>query len=138
MYWLNQFYECAIKINTDLTIMELNKFITSVSGEVKRSEITLATYNPRTLSAKARALLKANIKKIGIIGGMIWNRTTGNLLAGHQRISILDELNKYAGTPETDYLIRLDIVEMDAKTEIEQNIFLNNKNAQGDYDLNVL
>lgn len=118
--------------------MELNKYIKSLSGEVKRSEITLAAYNPRKISGDARKRLKANIKRIGIIGGLIWNKTTGNLLAGHQRILILDELNGYDGTEKTDYLIRLDIVELDTKTEVEQNIFLNNRNIQGEYDNTLL
>lgn len=118
--------------------MELNKYITSSSGEVKRSEIILAAYNPRKITAEARKKLKANIKRIGIIGGLIWNKTTGNLLAGHQRISILDELNRYDSSEKTDYLIRLDIVELDAKTEIEQNIFLNSRSVQGEYDNEML
>ena len=98
----------------------------------------MASYNPRKISDKARKALKANIKRIGIIGGLIWNKTTGNLLAGHQRISILDELNKYDGTLATDYLIRVDVVEMDPKTEKEQNIFMNSQSAQGEYDYDML
>jgi hypothetical protein len=110
--------------------METNLYQTD-SLEIKRSEIHLSDYNPRKITAKAKALLKKNIKGHGLMGGIIWNKVTGNLVAGHQRITILDELQGY---PENDYLIRVELVELTEQQEKEQNIFLNNKNAQGEYD----
>lgn len=101
------------------------------TAEIKRSEINLSPYNPRSIKDKNRALLKKNIKSVGLLGTLVWNKTTGNMLEGHQRIMILDELNGY---PENDYLLKVEVVEMDERTEKEQNIFLNNKNAQGEFD----
>jgi hypothetical protein len=67
---------------------------------------------------------------VGLLGGIIWNKRTGNLVAGHQRVSILDSLEGTA-----DYLLIVDMVDLDEATEREQNVFLNNKEAQGDWDL---
>ena len=76
-----------------------NKIKQSETKIVWRSEITPADYNPRKISEEARKQLKANIKKNGIIGGMVWNEQTKNLVSGHQKLSIADEVNKY--NPET-------------------------------------
>lgn len=103
--------------------------------EIKRSEITLSNYNPRKISDKARKLLKQNIKSNGLLGGLVWNRTTSNLVSGHQRLTIMDELQDY---PAKDYIVRVEVVEMDLKTEMQQNVFMNSKNGQGDFDSRLL
>lgn len=60
-------------------------------------------------------------------------------MSGHQRISIIDEVNKYnSDTKGNDYLIRVEVVHMDEKTEKEQNIFMNNRNVQGEFDSDML
>src|SRR5690606_28999715 len=119
--------------------MKVSKYISSQVGEINRSEINLASYNPRKISDNARKLLKANIKRLGVMGGIVWNERTGNLVGGHQKLSILDELQKYdPQTKENDYLIRVEKVSLDDKEEKEQNIFLNNKNAQGEFDKDIL
>lgn len=120
--------------------MELSKFIKSETLEVPRSTIKLADYNPRTITAEERKALKAGIKRFGLVGGIIANRQTGmTLVGGHQRLSVMDELNRYDPTkPETDYLVRVDVVEMDEKSEKELNILLNNPNAQGKWDNDAL
>lgn len=118
--------------------MELSKFISGKPVTIKRSQIKLANYNPRKISDKALKMLKANIKRVGLMGGLVWNSTTGNLVSGHQRLSVLDQLNKYEGNSETDYLIPVEEVNLDPKTEKEQNIFLNNQNVQGQFDNDLL
>ena len=40
---------------------------------VLRSQIKLAEYNPRRISEDARKALKANLKRLGLMGGIIWN-----------------------------------------------------------------
>jgi hypothetical protein len=100
--------------------------------KIKRSQIRLAEYNPRTITPEARKLLKDNIKRVGLLDPIIWNRTTGNVVSGHQRLQCLDTLNeKKAGD---DYELTVSAVELDEKTEKEQNIFMNNPFAQGEYD----
>lgn len=68
-----------------------------------------------------------------MIETLVWNKTTGNLISGHQRLKILDKLEK-----GKDYLLTVAQVEMDEKTEKEQNIFMNNNRAQGYYDIELL
>lgn len=114
---------------------ELSKYFTSETVEINRSDISLANYNPRRISAEARKKLKANIKQNGIIGGLVWNATTGNLVSGHQRLSVLDELNKY---PDTDYRVKVERIEVDLKKEKELNIFFNNSAVQGEFDYDLL
>ena len=107
--------------------------------EKMRSQINFANYNPRKITDKARKLLKKNLKERGLLGGIVFNLTTGNLISGHQRISIIDEVNRYnPDTKENDYSLRVEAVEMDLKTEKEQNIFMNNKSVQGEFEDEML
>ncbi|AQX84024.1 DNA methylase [Elizabethkingia bruuniana] len=119
--------------------MSTNKVKQSETRTILRSSFSFSDYNPRTISDDARKKLKANIKKNGIIGGLVVNEQTGNLVSGHQRISIADEVNKY--DPETgknDYEIKVEIINVDLKTEKELNIFFNSKSAQGEMDYTKL
>lgn len=107
--------------------------------ELSRSQISLAGYNPRKLSPEARKRLKANIKRIGLAGGIVWNETTGNLVSGHQRLTILDEIQHYnPETHENDYPVRVEVLRLSPKEEKEQNIFFNSQSAQGEWDNDLL
>lgn len=119
---------------------ELSKYCRSESAEVKRSEISFADYNPRKIGDEERATLKRGIRRFGLVGGIIVNKRTGmTIVGGHQRISVMDELNKYnPETHEGDYSLRVDIVDIDTKEEKELNILLNNPNAQGSWDIDAL
>lgn len=64
---------------------------------------------------------------------LVWNRRTGNLVGGHQRIAILDELEK-----SQDYCLTLAVIDVDEKKERELNVFLNNVNAMGEWDTAAL
>ena len=104
-----------------------------------RSEIHPAPYNPRTISDTALANIRRNIKKIGLLGGVVVNLQTMNIVSGHQRVSVLDSLNKYdPETHENDYQLRCDVIDVDEKTEKEQNIFMNNRSVQGEFDTDML
>lgn len=116
--------------------MELNKYFKSQSVELSRSAIHLASYNPRTISEEAKKSLKRGIKKYGLLGGIIVNKRTGmTVVSGHQRLAVMDELNKFPGN---DYAIRVDVIDVDAKAEKELNILLNNPNAMGSWDYDAL
>lgn len=107
--------------------------------EIQRSEIRFASYNPRKLSEDARKRLKANLKRIGLAGGIVWNESTGNLISGHQRLSILDEIQRYnPDTKDNDYPIRVEVLNLTDKEEKEQNIFMNSTTAQGEFDSDLL
>lgn len=116
--------------------MELSKYIKSESVELNRSAIHLADYNPRKLSDESRKTLKRGIKKFGLVGGIVVNKRTGlTVVSGHQRLSVMDELQKF---PENDYRIRVDVIDVDEKQEKELNILMNNPNAQGTWDFDAL
>lgn len=119
--------------------MRSSKIRQPESKEVKRSSINFANYNPRRITEEARKKLKANLKRVGLLGGIVWNETTGNLVSGHQRVSVIDEVNKYdPGTQENDYLLRVEVVHLDEKSEKEQNLFMNNRSVQGEFDDEML
>ena len=63
----------------------------------------------------------------------VWNQRTGHIVSGHQRISILDELE---GTD--DYDLQVAVVDMSEQDEKKLNIQLNNPVMQGDFDLDML
>lgn len=116
--------------------MELSKYIKSESVELNRSAIHFAGYNPRKLSDESRKTLKRGIKKFGLVGGIVVNKRTGlTVVSGHQRLSVMDELQKF---PDNDYRIRVDVIDVDEKQEKELNILLNNPNAQGSWDYDAL
>lgn len=98
-----------------------------------RRDIQGAPYNPRTITDKERKKLLRNIKTRGLLNSLVWNRRSGNLVSGHQRLTILDAL---MGTD--DYTIPVDVVDLSDKEEREQNIFFNNAAAQGSFDLDKL
>lgn len=116
--------------------MELSKYIKSESIELNRSAIHFADYNPRKLSDESRKTLKRGIKKFGLVGGIVVNKRTGlTVVSGHQRLSVMDELQKF---PDNDYHIRVDVIDVDEKQEKELNILMNNPNAQGTWDFDAL
>lgn len=117
-----------------------NKYFTSESVEILRSQINLHEKNPRSISTENRKALKRGIKKFGMVGGIVVNkRTNYTLVSGHQRLSVMDELQKYnPKTKENDYIIRVDLIDVEEKEEKELLILLNNPSAQGEWDYDTL
>ena len=96
-----------------------NKYFTSESVELLRSQIKLHEQNPRTIPEENRKALKRGIKKFGMVGGI--------------------ELQKFnPETKENDYLIRVDLIDVEEKEEKELLILLNNPSAQGEWDYDTL
>lgn len=109
------------------------------SREIMRSQMSFAYYNPRKISEDARKRLKANLKRIGLAGGIVWNENTGNIVSGHQRLAILDEIQRYnPQTQEGDYQIRVDVLHLTDKEEKEQNVAFNSTTMQGEWDNDLL
>ncbi len=100
---------------------------------VHRSQLKDAPYNPRVISDRAKQLIRDNIRKVGLVQPIIWNKRTGNIVGGHQRIAALD-----SAEGGSDYTLTVAQVDLDAKTEKEQNVFLNNSNAMGDFNIEAL
>lgn len=119
--------------------MKKNKIQQAEQRTVKRSDINFASYNPRVISEDARKKLKKNLQTVGLLGGVIWNERTGNLVSGHQKVSIMDTVNRYdTENGNNDYELRVEVVDFDEKTEKEQNLFMNNRKAQGQFDEDML
>lgn len=102
---------------------------------IKRSQINFAPYNPKNHTKEQINEIKKNIKRVAFLGGIVWNVITGNLIDGHKRVLALDVLNKYDGTPDTDYEVKVEKIELDLKTEKEQNIFQTQSRTQFDLDI---
>lgn len=102
-------------------------------ARVNRSQIKNAPYNPRRISEDAKDRIRGNLKKRGLMHPLTWNRRTGNLVAGHQRLAALDHLEAGA-----EYSLTVAVVDLDDAAEREQNIFMNNPLAQGDWDVDLL
>lgn len=103
--------------------------------ELKRSSINLNPFNPKYHSNEQLKQQKKNIRKVGFLGGVVWNAVSGNLIDGHRRVLALDSINKYDGTPETDYTIKVERVELDDKTEKEQMTYMAVGNSKADFNL---
>lgn len=71
--------------------------------------------------------------KVGLVEALVWNKQTGNLVGGHQRIGIMDDLEGTA-----DYLMDVCVIDVDLAREKEINVFLNNTAAMGTWDLDLL
>lgn len=107
----------------------------SSTQTVKRSEIKLNPYNPKRHTDDEVKLQVKNIKKNGYLGGIVFNIQSGNLIDGHRRVQALDTIHKYDGTPETDYDIKVETVDFDEKTELEQMTYMATQNAKADWNL---
>ena len=102
---------------------------------VKRSEIHMNPANIKAHTEKEIELQKKNLRSVGFLGGVVYNRLSGNLIDGHRRIKAMDIINKYDGTPETDYEIKVEAVDFDEKTEKNQLAFMALGNSKADYNL---
>lgn len=104
---------------------------------IPRSQINPAPYNPRTMDQGARKKLRESLKRWGLVEPLVWNRRTGHLVGGHQRLAEMDRLVGYPDkTP--DYEVPCAVVDLDEVEEKQLNVALNNPNLQGEYDWSAL
>jgi hypothetical protein len=115
--------------------MGVNKLEKYEIKTINRSEIHEADYNPRKITDSARKKLKRGMKTLGLLSPIIVNKTTMNIVGGHQRISIMDEENKY---PEKDYELTVAMVELSEQDEVKANVLLNNQGVMGEWDISAL
>jgi hypothetical protein len=122
-----------------VTQERLTKYQKFEAVRVWRHELVPHPKNPRQIAPEARRKLKKNIKAGGLLDTIIWNRATGYVVGGHQRLSILDELEKYeAETKSGDYQIDVLAVNLAEADELAMLAFLNNPASQGDFDTDLL
>lgn len=88
-----------------------------------------ADYNPRkdlNPSDPEYEKLKRSIEQFGYVEPVIWNKTTGRVVGGHQRLKVLLDM----GITEVDCVV----VEMDEEKEKALNIALNKISGEWDND----
>lgn len=94
------------------------------------SELKPAGYNPRKISEQALRGLAASIGRFGLVQPIVWNRRTGNVVSGHQRLRVLID----QGATETDVVE----VDLDETAERALNVSQNNPNISGEYEDDAL
>ena len=97
----------------------------------KTVELLPAEYNPRKdlkPGDEEYEKLKRSIEEFGYVEPVIWNKTTGRVVGGHQRLKVLIDL----GITEVDCVV----IEMDDAKEKALNIALNK--ISGDWDKDKL
>lgn len=107
----------------------------SETKTVRRSTINLNALNPKRHLEDAINTQARNIRKVGILGGIVYNESTHNLLDGHRRLLALDQLHKYDGTPDTDYDVKVEVCSLSDKEEKEQMTYMAVGNTAADLDL---
>lgn len=100
---------------------------------ITRASIKKCPWNPRKISAAGKKKLKQVLKTFGLLEPLIVNRNTMNLVGGHQRLACIDALEGHE-----DYSLDVSMVELTEKQEKEANIFLNNGELTGEWDLPLL
>ena len=115
--------------------MGANKYENFSIEVVDRDQIHFADYNPRKITDNAFKKLKKwfNTEGKGQLAPIIINKNTMTVVSGHQRLKCLDQLHR--GKP---YKLTVSVTDLDEKTEVEANVFMNNASAQGDFDFELL
>lgn len=102
--------------------------------------------NPRKISSEAADGLRASIKRFGDLSGIVFNKRTGELVAGHQR---MDQIREEYGDRELEtideargqYGIRIDdehffavrVVDWSPAKQRAANVAANNQKLQGKF-----
>ena len=97
--------------------------------KMKTENLLPADYNPRKdlkPGDEEYEKLKRSIEQFGYVEPVIWNKTTGRVVGGHQRLKVLIDM----GINEVDCVI----VEMDENKEKALNVALNKISGEWDKD----
>ena len=96
---------------------------------LKTEQLIPADYNPRKDLKPGDPeydKLKRSIEQFGYVEPVIWNKTTGNIVGGHQRLKVLLDM----GISEVECVV----IEMDEEKEKALNIALNKISGEWDKD----
>lgn len=113
--------------------MAKTKFQAYDTETISREQIKNAPYNPRIMDEKAKKRLRKMLARHGLVSALTWNKRTGNLVGGHQRLEQLDALEK-----NKDYELTVCVVDVDEREEAALNVQLNNPSMQGEWDLDKI
>ena len=107
------------------------------------SELAADPKNPRKITDDALLGLGASLRSFGDLSGIVFNRKTGHLVAGHQRLKALVSAGAKSWTmegnegfiahPKTGERFPVRIVEWDEVTERAANLTANNAAITGEF-----
>lgn len=117
--------------------VKVSKHQTFTMVRMLRSAIHEHPKNPRTITESAKKKLRDKIKDVGLLQPVIFNKRSGYLLGGHQRLVILDNLEHYK-PGSNDYYLDVSVVDLDEKQELEALVFLNNASGMGQWNIDML
>ena len=95
---------------------------------IQISEIQRAKYNPRKAlkpGDPAYDRLKKAVDTFGLVEPLVWNARTGNLVGGHQRLSVIEERG--------DSSVDVSVVDLDDRQEKALNLALNRHSGEWDF-----
>lgn len=97
------------------------------------ADLRPAPYNPRKPlkpGTSGYRRLERSLREFDLVQPLVWNRATGHVVSGHQRLEIL----KQQGVAEVDVVV----VELPLEKEKALNIALNNQLVGSDWDASKL
>lgn len=114
------------------------------------SALAVDPKNPRTISDEAAAGLARSLERFGDLSGIVWNRRTGQLVAGHQRVKQIEarwgprpieitdpvrELGLIRADDSHDFAVR--VVDWSPAKQRAANVAANNQKLQGAFSDDV-
>ena len=81
--------------------------------------------NPRNITSANFGGLSRSIGKFGLVQPIVWNKRSGRVVGGHQRLEVLKESGEKTAMTA--------IVDLDESDELALNVALNNKHIEGEY-----
>ncbi len=88
-------------------------------------ELAPAPYNPRQISPEALAGLRGSVERFGLVEPIVFNRRTGRVVGGHQRLKVLEAM----GETQTQVVV-VDLPEAEEKA---LNVALNSPSIAGEF-----
>jgi hypothetical protein len=86
---------------------------------MKITDLKPADYNPRQISDEQLERLRKSLREFGDLSGIVFNRQTGNIVGGHQRIKCLPEgatiSKKYLKEPSRTGTVASGTIEIDGE-----------------------
>ena len=92
---------------------------------MRLADLVPADYNPRDITDDALAGLGSVIDRYGLVQPVVWNKRSGNIVGGHQRMKVLLKQGVEEAT--------VAVVDLNDKDEKALNIALNNPHISGDF-----
>lgn len=92
---------------------------------MKLEDIVPAEYNPRAITEDALKGLGDSVREFGYVELLVFNKRTGRLVSGHQRLKVLEQ----RGFEEADVVV----VDLDEAGERALNLTMNNEAIQGEW-----